>query len=164
VRGLSGGVREGDDLRARVSISGRPSHGQSIRSFARARASPVLSVRVGAHKGGSPDGNAAEPADQPIGGFRVQMFVRKSERAEDSNMLAILRIPALEQNMIVLVAGNGKCAIRASVGRAARLPRVGADLARIEPGFLEPDDDIGNSVAHHRVNLHIRTGKKSSFL
>jgi hypothetical protein len=66
--------------------------------------------------------------------------------------------------MIVLVAGDGERAFRASVGRAARLPRVGADLAWIEPGFLEPDDDIGNSVAHHRATFHVRTATKNSFL
>ena len=77
-------------------------------------------------------------------------------------MLAILRTPAFEQNMIELVAGDGKRAIRASVGRAARLPRVGADLARIKSGFLKRDDDIRNSVAHHRVDLHVRTGSKAA--
>jgi hypothetical protein len=162
VRGLNGNDWGGHSLRARASISGRPSHGQSIRSFARARASPVLPVRVGAHKRRGLDGNAAEPADQPIGGFRVQMFVRNSERADDSNVLAILRTPVPEQNMIVLVAGDRERAIRASVGWAARLPRVGADLVWIEPGFLKFDDDIGNSVAHHRVDLHVRTGSKAA--
>ena len=76
----------------------------------------------------------------------------------------ILRTPALQHDMIVLVSGDGERAFRASVGRAARLPRVGADLALIEPGYLEPDNDIGNSVAHHRVTLHVRTGTKNSFL
>jgi hypothetical protein len=74
-----------------------------------------------------------------------------------------LRTPALEQDMIVLVSGDGERAFRAFVGWAARLPRVGADLVWIEPGFLEPDDDIGKSVAHHRATLHVRTGTKSSF-
>ena len=92
------------------------------------------------------------------------MKVRKTEHADDSRILAILRTPALQHNMIVLVTGDGERPFRASVGRAARLPRVGADLAWIEPGFLEPDDDIGNSVAHHRVTPHVRTTTKSSFL
>ena len=92
------------------------------------------------------------------------MIVRKTERAEDSRILAILRAPALQQDMIVLVAGDGERPFRASVGRAARLPRIGADLAWIELRFLEPDDDIGNSVAHHRVTLHVRTATKKQLL
>jgi len=43
------------------------------------------------------------------------MSVRKTERADDARILAILRTPALQQDMIVLVSGDGERPFRASV-------------------------------------------------
>jgi hypothetical protein len=88
------------------------------------------------------------------------MIVRITERADNLNVLAVLAAPALEHDVVELVTGDGKHAIHPSVGRAARLPRVSADLARIEPAIPYSDDHIGNTVAHHRVTPTSLSGKK----
>ena len=51
--------------------------------------------------------------------------------------------------MIVLVASNRQCVLRAAMGRTVRLPRIVANSARIVPAFLQCNHDIGNTVAHH---------------
>ena len=51
---------------------------------------------------------------------------------DDSDMLAVLGAPALEQ-LVELVARDGERMIRTSVRRAPGLPRVAADPAGVEP-------------------------------
>ncbi len=77
--------------------------------------------------------SAVEPADHPIGGIGVHKFVRKTERADDRGMLAVLVAAALEHNVVELVAGDGERVVATSVSRAARLPRIMANPAGIEP-------------------------------
>ena len=81
--------------------------------------------------------NAAQPADHPIGGLGVHMVIRKADRADDPDMLTVLGAPALEHDMVELVAGDGKCVVTASVPRTTRLPRVMADLARSVPALSQ---------------------------
>jgi hypothetical protein len=61
------------------------------------------------------------------------MVIRKAERANDPDMLTVLGAPALEHDMIELVAGGRKRVVTASMPRTTRLPRVTADLARSVP-------------------------------
>ena len=79
--------------------------------------------------------NAAQPPDQPIGRFGIQMLVRNTERADDPDVLAILGATALEDDMVELVARDGKRVVATSVRRATRFPRVMPDPARSEPAL-----------------------------
>jgi hypothetical protein len=92
--------------------------------------------------------NAAQPADHPIGSLGVHMVIRKTDRADDPDMLTVLGAPALEHDMVELVAGDGERVVTASVPRATRLPRVMADLARSVPAHSKLFHHIGNRVAH----------------
>jgi hypothetical protein len=92
--------------------------------------------------------NAAQPADHPIGSLGVHMVIRKAGRADDPDMLTVLGAPALEHDMVELVAGDGERVVTASVPRATRLPRVMADLARSVPAHSKLFHHIGNRVAH----------------
>ena len=88
------------------------------------------------------------------------MIVRNTERADDPKMLTSLGAPALELDMIVLGAGDGKRMVYTSVCRATRLSQITANPARVEPAFPQSVDDIRNSVTRHRLTLHICFGKK----
>jgi hypothetical protein len=73
------------------------------------------------------DRNAVQPADPSFVGFRVHTIVRKTERADDSRILAVLSAPALEYHVVELVAADSKRPVRAFVHWAACLPRILAD-------------------------------------
>jgi hypothetical protein len=61
--------------------------------------------------------------------------------------------------MIELVACYRECKVHALMGGAASLPHVGPDLARGESCLPQRVHDIGNTIAHHYVSPHVRSGK-----
>jgi hypothetical protein len=81
--------------------------------------------------------NAAQPADHPIGDLGVHMLARKTDRADDPDVLTVLGAPALEHHVVELIAGDGKRVVTASVPRTTRLPRAMADLARSVPSLSQ---------------------------
>ena len=71
-----------------------------------------------------------------LGGLVVQRIVTQSDRTVDLLKQAVLGAPALEHDVVGLVASDGKSVVGASVHWAARLPQVSADPARVKPALL----------------------------
>ncbi len=158
-------INRGDDVWLRAFPAWRRGLARSTCKFGRGRTVLMIRVRLGDLDFRFIDLNAAQLADQPIGGFGVHMVVRKTESANDRSMLAVLGGPALENDMVELVARDRKRIVATSVRRATRLPRVFADLSRRVPALPESIHDISDGVAHHDVTPHVGSGKRAaSFL
>ena len=139
-----------DGLGVRMLLGGQHGSGRPLRRLERARAGTVFLVRLRALRPCALNRHGAQLSDHPIGGLVVQRIVTQSDRTDDLLKLAVLAAPALEHDMVGPVATDGKSVVGASVHRAARLPRVSADPARVEPALPKCLHDIGNTIAHHR--------------
>ena len=97
------------------------------------------------------DGNLSQPTDQPLEGLGIEIVVVQANSADDAAVVAVLCALTPEYDVIELVAGDGKRAIQAAVGRTTRCPPVMAHLARIAPALSQPTHKIRHAIAHHRV-------------
>ena len=120
-------VDRGDYNGLHVSLAWRRVLARSARNIGPGRAGLMITPRRGGSHFRSMNFNSAQPFDQPIGGFSVHMFVRETECADDPGMLAVLGGPALEHDVVELVARDGKRVVATSVPRTTRLPRVMAN-------------------------------------
>jgi hypothetical protein len=66
-------------------------------------------------------------------------------------VVAVLCAPTPERDVVELVAGDGKRAVQAAVGRATRYPRVMTHLARIALALSQSTHKIRHAIAHHHV-------------
>jgi hypothetical protein len=68
---------------------------------------------VGAFEPSRLDLRAVQPADQPLGGLSINIFVRKTKRAEDSGIRSVLGRSARERDMAEFDAAERKRVERA---------------------------------------------------